>query len=77
MTHRQRGRSTAWTNPRKASRGFARGSEGAACSLEAWVAKELQIWVQTFPSEFYEHMFRLRGLAFASDSVKRPQYFAT
>ncbi|WP_167480956.1 P63C domain-containing protein [Mesorhizobium waimense] len=37
----------------------------------------MQIWVQTFPSEFYEHMFRLRGLAFASDSVKRPQYFAT
>lgn len=43
--------------------------------LEAFVAKELQPWVKTFPFEFYEQMFRLRGLPFPSDGVKRPQYF--
>jgi hypothetical protein len=43
--------------------------------LESWIAKELQAWVQTFPGEFYEHMFRLRGLEFSSKSVRRPQYF--
>ncbi|PBB94641.1 hypothetical protein CK215_01235 [Mesorhizobium sp. WSM3864] len=52
-----------------------RAKDALAKLLEAWVAKELQIWVQTFLSEFYEHMFRLRGLDFALDSVKRPQYF--
>jgi hypothetical protein len=52
-----------------------RAKDALAKLLEAWVAKELQVWVQTFPREFYEHMFRLRGLEFASTSVKRPQYF--
>jgi hypothetical protein len=52
-----------------------RAKDALAKLLEAWVAKELQAWVQTFPSEYYEHMFRLRGLPFTPDSVKRPQYF--
>lgn len=52
-----------------------RAKDALAKLLEAWVAKELQGWVQTFPPEFYEHMFRLRGLEFSPDSVKRPQYF--
>lgn len=43
--------------------------------LEAFIAKELQPWVKTFPSEFYEQLFRLRGLNYSKDSVKRPQYF--
>lgn len=43
--------------------------------LEAFVAKELQAWVQTFPTDYYREMFRLRGLPFSSESVKRPQYF--
>lgn len=43
--------------------------------LEAFVAKEIQPWVKSFPSEFYEELFRLRGLDYAKDSVKRPQYF--
>ena len=43
--------------------------------LEVFIAKELQPWVKTFPSEYYEQLFRLRGLAYSSDSVKRPQYF--
>jgi len=43
--------------------------------LEAFIAKELQPWVKTFPDEFYEELFRLRGLEFPRDTVKRPQYF--
>lgn len=43
--------------------------------LEAFVAKELQPWVKTFPDEYYAQMFRLRGLAYTPSSVKRPQYF--
>jgi hypothetical protein len=44
-------------------------------ALEAFIAKELRAWVQTFPSDFYEQMFRLRGLKFPAASVRRPQYF--
>jgi hypothetical protein len=57
--------------------GYQRDREKDALAkiLEAWVAKELQAWVKTFPREFYENMFRLRGLEFSSDSVRRPQYF--
>ncbi len=43
--------------------------------LEKFIAKELQPWVHTFPDEFYEHLFRLRGLDYRKDNVKRPQYF--
>lgn len=43
--------------------------------LEAFIAKELQAWVQTFPPEFYEQMFRLRDLKFPASSVQRPRYF--
>jgi hypothetical protein len=43
--------------------------------LEAFIAKELQPWLQTFPASYYEQLFRLRGLPYASDSVRRPQYF--
>jgi hypothetical protein len=43
--------------------------------LELFVAKELQPWVRTFSVEFYEQMFRLRGLKFPGNGVKRPQYF--
>jgi len=45
--------------------------------LEAFVTKELQPWVKTFPDEFYAQLFRLRGLEYKADSVKRPQYFGT
>jgi hypothetical protein len=43
--------------------------------LEKFIAKELQPWIRTFPPDFYQEMFRLRGLDFPKDSVKRPQYF--
>ena len=43
--------------------------------LEAFIAKELQPYVPTFPGEFYEQLFRRRGLDYKTDSVQRPQYF--
>jgi P63C domain len=43
--------------------------------LGEFVEKEIRPWVHTFPNEFYEQLFRLRGLSFPRDSVKRPQYF--
>ncbi len=52
-----------------------RASDALAKILERFIAKELQPWIKTFPDEFYEHLFRLRGLDFPSDTVKRPQYF--
>ncbi|MBY0508832.1 MAG: P63C domain-containing protein [Rhodospirillaceae bacterium] len=52
-----------------------RAADALSQILEAFIAKELQPWVKTFPPEFYEQMFRLRGLPFPSVSVKRPQYF--
>ncbi|NBR90179.1 MAG: hypothetical protein EBS68_09740 [Rhodobacteraceae bacterium] len=52
-----------------------RASDALAKILEKFIAKELQPWVKTFPDEFYEQLFRLRGLEFPRDTVKRPQYF--
>ncbi|MXS84175.1 P63C domain-containing protein [Nitrosomonas oligotropha] len=52
-----------------------RAKDALAKILEAFVAKELQPWVHTFPSEYYENLFRLRGLSFPRDSVKKPMYF--
>lgn len=43
--------------------------------LEAFIAKELRPYVHTFRDDFYENLFRLRGLKYPTDSVKRPQYF--
>jgi len=52
-----------------------RTANSLARILEAFIAKELQPWVRTFPSDYYEQLFRLRGLEYRPDSVKRPQYF--
>jgi hypothetical protein len=52
-----------------------RARDALAKILEAFVAKELQPYVKKFPAEFYEEMFRLRGLPFDPDSIKRPPYF--
>jgi hypothetical protein len=52
-----------------------RAADALAKILEAFIDKELQPWVQTFPPEFYEELYRLRGLEFPNDPVKRPQYF--
>jgi P63C domain len=52
-----------------------RATDALAKILEAFIAKELQPYVTTFPSGYYEEMFRLRGLEYPTGSVKRPQYF--
>lgn len=52
-----------------------RAVDALARILEAFIAKELQPYVPTFQSEYYEHLFRLRGLDYRTDSVQRPQYF--
>ncbi len=52
-----------------------RAKDALAKILEAFVAKELQPYVKRFPSEFYEEIFRLRGLVYPNSTVKRPQYF--
>ena len=54
-----------------------RAKDALSRILEAFIAKELQPWVSTFPASFYEEMFRLRGLEFPKDTVQRPQYFGT
>lgn len=52
-----------------------RASDALATILEEFIAKELRPWVRTFPDEFYNQLFRLRGLNFPRDSVSRPKYF--
>jgi hypothetical protein len=52
-----------------------RAKDALARILEAFIAKELQPWVRTFPSDYYQEIFRLRGLDYPRDSVKRPMYF--
>jgi hypothetical protein len=43
--------------------------------LEEFIAKELRPWVRTFPDDYYAQMFRLRGMNWPRDTVKKPQYF--
>jgi hypothetical protein len=52
-----------------------RAADALAEILEKFIAKELRPWVATFPNEYYQELFRLRGLHFPHDSVKRPRYF--
>ncbi|MCI1736249.1 MAG: P63C domain-containing protein [Pseudomonas veronii] len=53
-----------------------RAKDALAQILEAFVAKELQPYVKTFPSEFYEYIFKLRGLDYPPKNANyRPQYF--
>ncbi len=52
-----------------------RAKNALARILEAFIAKELRPWVQTFPDDFYRQMFRLRGLEYPGTTVQRPQYF--
>lgn len=52
-----------------------RAKNALARILEAFIAKELQAWIQTFPDDFYRELFRLRGLEYPQFTVQRPQYF--
>lgn len=54
---------------------YDRAKNALAKILEAFIATELQPWVKTFPNEYYNELFRLRGLRFPNDSIQRPQYF--
>jgi hypothetical protein len=52
-----------------------RAKDALARILEAFIAKELQPWIRTFPDDFYRELFRLRGLDYPRSTVQRPQYF--
>jgi hypothetical protein len=55
----------------------ARARDALAKILEAYVDKELQPWVKTFPTDYYREMFRLRDLDYPHSTVRRPRYFGT
>ncbi len=48
-----------------------RALRALATILENFIAKELQPWTRTFPYEFYDQIFRLKGWP-GPDGVKRP-----
>ena len=50
-----------------------RAKDELAKILEAFVAKELQPYLKTFPAEYYENLFRLYGYEFPPKD-KRPQW---
>ena len=50
-----------------------REKDALAKILEAFVAKELQPYLKTFPTEYYEQLFRLYGYDFPPKD-KRPQW---
>ena len=53
-----------------------RAKDALAKILESFVAKELQPYIKTFPSDYYEQLFRLRNLSYPPEvSNFRPQYF--
>jgi len=52
-----------------------RAADALSKILEAYIAKELQPWVKTFPDQFYEQLFRLQNLEYPTVNVRRPQYF--
>jgi len=53
-----------------------REERALATILEKFISKELQPWTKTFPYEFYEQIFRLRGWP-GPDGVKRPSVIGT
>lgn len=55
-----------------------REKDSLAKILEAFVAKELQPYLKTFPADYYEQLFRLRGLPYPPEVANfRPRYFGT
>lgn len=56
-----------------------RARDDLARILEAFVAKELQTWVSTFPPDYYEHLFRLWEMPYDTHApkIKRPRFFGT
>jgi hypothetical protein len=48
-----------------------RAKDNLSRILEAFVTKELQPWVKTFPNDYYANLFRLKGLAYPSNQRHR------
>jgi hypothetical protein len=42
--------------------------------LEKYIANHWAKWAQTFPDEFYEHIYRLKKLPYDPDNVRRPGF---
>lgn len=55
---------------------YARERSALAKILEAYVAKELQPWTRTFPLEFYQQIFRLKGWVFDPATMQGPRALA-
>ncbi len=53
-----------------------REKRALATILERWVVNEKQPWTRTFPYEFYEQIFRLKGWP-GPEGVKRPSVIGT
>ncbi len=47
---------------------FTRARNALETIFEAFIAKELQKWVKTFPDEFYYHICRLKGWKYDEDN---------
>jgi hypothetical protein len=54
---------------------YDRAREALAEILERFISKELRKWVKTFPDEFYEHLFRLKGWKMSDIPNRRPVIF--
>ncbi len=53
-----------------------RPRDALAKIFEAFVSKEIQRWMKRFPAEFYENLFRLRGIPYSVEQgQRRPAYF--
>lgn len=52
-----------------------RAKDALSRILEAFIAKELQPWLRTFPADFYQEMFRLRDMDYTTAKVQKPRYF--
>ena len=51
---------------------YIRAREALEEILEKFISDELLKWTKTFPDEFYENLFRLRGWRYSPFTVKRP-----
>jgi ribosomal protein S25 len=51
----------------------SRERDALAKILEAFIAKELRPWVRTFEPDFYQELFRLKGIQFKG-TLKAPRY---
>ena len=49
-----------------------RAKDALAKILEEFIGKDLRKWTSTFPIEFYEQIFRLRGWPFNPQNLRRP-----